>query len=96
MGGHTFDDHERMDRFVTHAQMAEAFGRAETTLPHMDKDTRAGLVQAGRKVAEWTRERDSRIREAVRDGASLREVGEAVGLSHTAVKFIAHGRPSKP
>lgn len=60
----------------------------------MDKDMRAGLVQAGRKVAEWTTERDSRIREAVRDGASLREVGAAVGMSHTAVKFIAHGRPS--
>lgn len=66
----------------------------ETTLPPMlDKDMAAGLRQAGRKVAEWTQERDSRIREAVKAGGSYREVGNAVGLSHTAVKFIAHGRP---
>ena len=68
----------------------------ETTLPPMalDKDMLDGLRQAGRKVAEWTAERDSRIRQAVADGGSLREVGAAVGLTHTAVKFIAHGRPT--
>ena len=65
---------------------------AETTLPPMDKDMVDGLRQAGRKVQEWTTERDSRIRAAVAAGGSLREVGDAVGLSHTAVKFIAHGR----
>ncbi len=59
----------------------------------LTKDQVDGLRQAGRKVAEWTQERDSRIREAVKDGGSYREVGAAVGLSHTAVKFIAHGRP---
>jgi len=65
----------------------------ETTLPSMlDKDTRDGLAQAGRKVAEWTTERDSRIRAAITAGASLREVAAAVGMSHTAVRFIAHGR----
>ena len=58
----------------------------------LDKHTRDGLRQAGMKVDEWTVERDSRIRAAVAAGASLREVGAAVGLSHTAVKFIAHGR----
>lgn len=50
------------------------------------------LRTAGRKVAEWTAERDRLIRVAIADGATLREVGEIVGLSHTAVKFIAHGR----
>jgi hypothetical protein len=35
-------------------------------------------------------------REAVAEGYSLREIGAAAGLSHTAVKFIAHGRPPKP
>lgn len=53
------------------------------------------LRKAGEKVAEWTRERDRLIREAVDAGASLRDVGEAVGLSHTAVKFIAKGRPER-
>ena len=65
----------------------------ETTLPSMlDKDTRDGLKQAGQKVAEWTAERDARIRAAVAAGGSLREVGAAVGLTHTAVSFIANGR----
>lgn len=65
----------------------------ETTLPVMlDKNTRDGLTMAGRKVTAWTQRRDDRIRAAVAAGGSLREVGELVGLSHTAVKFIAHGR----
>lgn len=51
------------------------------------------LRTAGRKVERWTTERDRLITEAVEAGGSLREVGAAVGLSHAAVKFIAHGRP---
>ena len=66
----------------------------ETTLPRMlTPETGRALWMAGAKVQEWTRKRDQLIKEAVAAGCSLREVGEAVGLSHTAVKFIAHGRP---
>lgn len=67
----------------------------ETTLPPMalTPDTEKALKTAGRKVAEWTQERDRLIRQAVAEGGSLREVGTAAGVSHTAVKFIAHGRP---
>lgn len=69
---------------------------AETTLPPMplDKALRAQLANAGKKVQQWTVSRDMLIQQAIGAGASLREVGEAVGLSHTAVKFIAHGRPT--
>ena len=69
----------------------------ETTLPvvTLDADLARRLRTAGQKVAEWTAERDRLIREAVTAGGALREVGEAVGLSHTAVKFIAHGRPNR-
>lgn len=68
--------------------------RAETTLPPMVTPEMAkALRAAGRKVQEWTVERDRLVKEAVEAGGSLREVGEAAGLSHTAVKFIAHGRP---
>lgn len=67
----------------------------ETTLPLMlQPDTEKALKTAGRKVAEWTAERDRLVKEAVAEGGSLREVGAAAGISHTAVKFIAHGRPS--
>lgn len=66
----------------------------ETTLPPMlSDDMRRDLAQAGVQLQKWTAKRDTLIREAVAAGGSLREVGEAVGLSHTAVKFIAHGRP---
>jgi hypothetical protein len=64
-----------------------------TTLPHvLSDDVRKDLRQAGKQVKVWTAKRDELIRAAVDAGGSLREVGDAVGLSHTAVKFIAHGR----
>jgi hypothetical protein len=66
----------------------------ETTLPRViEPDLERALRTAGRKVAKWTAERDRLVKEAVAAGGSLREVGEAAGISHTAVKFIAHGRP---
>lgn len=67
----------------------------ETTLPTMALDPQLArtLRTAGQKVAEWTAERDRLVKEAVAAGGSLREVGAAAGVSHTAVKFIAHGRP---
>lgn len=69
----------------------------ETTLPAvaLDPDLARTLQTAGQKVAEWTAERDRLIKEAVAAGGSLREVGNAAGISHMAVKFIAHGRPQR-
>lgn len=69
----------------------------ETTLPRVtiEPDLARKLRTAGQKVAEWTAERDRLAREAVAAGGSYREVGEAIGLSHTAVKFIAKGRPPR-
>lgn len=70
---------------------------SETTLPPVavNPDLARKLRTAGRNVERWTSERDRLIREAVAAGGSLREVGEAAGISHTAVKFIAHGRPPR-
>lgn len=59
----------------------------------LDNETAKALRKAGRLVARSTEERDRLVKEAVEAGGSYREVGEAVGLSHTAVKFIAKGRP---
>lgn len=69
----------------------------ETKLPGVaiDPDLARQLRTAGRKVTEWTAERDRLIKEAVTAGGSLREVGEAAGVSHTAARFIAHGRPPR-
>lgn len=95
MGGHDFlSEYEANQRFVTHAQMAGPLGKAAGM--SYDAETKRALKTAGRKVAEWTSERDRLIRQAVTEGGSLREVAADAGLSHTAVKFIAHGRPPKP
>lgn len=64
-----------------------------TLPPVLSDDTKKALRRAGRKVKDATVERDELIKRAVEEGGSLREVGDAVGLSHQAVKFIAHGRP---
>lgn len=55
-------------------------------------EMKRSLRTAGKNIEKWTAERDRLIKEAVAAGGSLREVGEAVGLTHTAVSFIAHGR----
>lgn len=67
------------------------------TVPAMPLDpaTAAELRKAGAKVREWTERRDELIAEAVANGGSLRAVAEAAGLSHTAVSFIANGRPER-
>lgn len=85
---------ERARRRRIHQRRAD-LPNPETTLPLMPitDDTKKALRTAGRKVHEWTEERDRLVKEAVAEGGSLREVGEAAGISHTAVKFIAHGRP---
>jgi transposase-like protein len=54
-------------------------------------DARArALRNAGRKSDEWRGRRDQLIREAYVNGGSLREIGEAAGLSHVAVMKIVH------
>lgn len=69
---------------------------AETTLPPvLTQDMQKQLRKAGQMVVRWTAERDRLVKDAVQQGGSLREVGDAVGLTHTAVKFIAHGRPQR-
>lgn len=74
---------------------ATASSHASSTLPDMpaDPDTLRALRRAARKVREGTAERDELVRQAVAEGGSLRAVGEAAGLSHTAVSNIANGRP---
>lgn len=68
---------------------------ASTLPPMLDDKARKELTHAGKQVKVWTAKRDDLIRAAIDAGGSLREVGEAVGMSHTAVSFIAHGRPDR-
>lgn len=50
------------------------------------------LRAAGLRAVRAHEQRDELVREAIKAGGSLREVAALVGLSHQAVKFIAHGR----
>jgi CRISPR/Cas system-associated protein Csm6 len=67
----------------------------ETTLPPVTLDPdRAYRL---RRITERRAKLDAQWRDEIRaavleDHASLRDVAEAAGISHTAVKFIAHGR----
>lgn len=62
------------------------------TEPRIPPGEARQLRSAGRKVETWTEERDRLIRRHIEAGATLREVAGLVGLSHTAVRFIARGR----
>ncbi|MCC5948105.1 MAG: hypothetical protein JJT89_06575 [Nitriliruptoraceae bacterium] len=48
----------------------------------------AEVAQTAAQAREATTKRDELIRQAVREGGSLREVGELAGLSHSAVRRI--------
>lgn len=50
-----------------------------------DSDLARRLATAGRKAEEWRDRRDDLIREAARNGASLREIASLVGLSAPGV-----------
>lgn len=69
---------------------------APMTTPYpIDPAVAAELRKAGAKVREWTERRDEIITAAVAAGSPLRAVGDAVGLTHTAVRNIANGRPDR-
>lgn len=54
----------------------------------MTPETERELRKAGRNVARWTEERDRLIRQASAEGGSLRGIGDAAGVTHSAVKYI--------
>jgi transposase-like protein len=51
----------------------------------VDPDLARRLAMAGRKSEEWRERRDELIREAARNGGTLREIAAAVGLSNPGV-----------
>ena len=46
------------------------------------------LARCGNKTREWTDKRDAAICAAHAEGMSLRDIADAVGLSHTGVAKI--------
>ena len=66
-----------------------------TMIPSMTltKPRRATLVNAGRRLAAATAARDAAVIAAHEAGATLREIGEAIGLSHAGVRRVIDRRP---
>jgi len=54
----------------------------------LDPRLRRELATAARKTEEWRATRDTLIRQAHSDGASLREIAAAVGLSNPGILRI--------
>jgi hypothetical protein len=51
----------------------------------VDPDLARRLATAGKKVEDWRERRDELIREAARNGGTLREIAALVGLSNPGV-----------
>ena len=65
------------------------------TVPTMDAEQADRIRRISERRAKLDDQWRAEIIAAVAAGASLREVAEVAGISHTAVKFIAHGRPPR-
>ena len=68
---------------------------AAATVPTMDAEQADRIRRISERRAKLDDQWRAEIIAAVAAGASLREVAEVAGSSHTAVKFIAHGRPPR-
>ena len=56
----------------------------------MPSESLTEVEQAARKVAEWIARRDAAIVRARADGASLRVIANAAGLTHQTVANICN------
>lgn len=58
--------------------------------------TTANLRRLGQRAQAAIAARDDAIRAARAEGMTLREIGDAVGLSHTAIANIVNRAETKP
>ena len=59
----------------------------------VDPDLARRLATASRKAEEWRDRRDDLIREAARNGATLREIAAVVGMSNPGVLRVIRRGP---
>jgi hypothetical protein len=76
-----------------HDGFEKARGRVWLERIRVGLEYRRGLREIEEGIARVRRERDARIREAVGAGASYREVGKALGLSHSRIQQIVNASP---
>ena len=73
-----------------HHGFERARGRVWLERIRVGLEYRRGLREIEEGVARVRQERDAAIREAVAAGASYREVGKALGLSHSRIQQIVN------
>jgi hypothetical protein len=76
-----------------HDGFESARGRVWLERIRVGLEYRRGLREIDESVARVRQERDAAIREAVAGGASYREVGRALGLSHSRIQQIVNAGP---
>jgi hypothetical protein len=75
----------------SHGEFERARGRMWIERVRVGLEYRRAMREVEERVTSVRLERDSRIREAVSAGASYREVGRALGLSHSRIQQIVNG-----
>ena len=79
---------------AAHAELERARGRVWIERVRVGLEYRRAMRRIDEDVARVRLERDRLIRDAVKDGASYREVARALGLSHSRIQQIVNS-PSK-
>lgn len=77
-----------LGKVCTHPSCVPPAAGTSVDVMAIEPATVRDLARAGRMQREWTNKRNAAIIGAHQAGASLREIAEAVGLSHTAVSSI--------
>jgi hypothetical protein len=76
-----------------HAEFERARGRVWVEKVRVGLEYRRAMRRIDEDVARVRLERDRLVREASAGGASYRELGRTLGLSHSRIQQIVNARP---
>jgi len=88
-----FDEKAAESVREAHEGFEKARGRVWVERVRVGLEYRRGMRAIEEGVAKARLERDARVREAVAAGGSYREVGRAIGLSHSRIQQIVKSGP---
>jgi 2-keto-4-pentenoate hydratase len=80
---------------LAHRQFERARDRAWLDRVRVGLEYRRAMREVDERLADVRSVRDKLVREAVAGGASYREVGRAIGLSHSRIQQIVQDGPKR-